>query len=184
VPFSAKTGQALARYLRVRANATWPKHECLWLAEKGKGPLTANGIKLMPRRRGKAAGVKDEIGRNLHAHLGRHGVAHEWQAAGGSEGDLMRIMGWRSPQMARSYGASAANQRAKDQAAARPVELLARTGRHHVGMFDRRRMRSGHDQSRDVGDVREQQRAGGALAVAKIEPMSDETAKVESWRVG
>ena len=35
------------------------------------------------RRRGRVAGVNDAIGRNLHAHLGRYGVVHEWQAAGG-----------------------------------------------------------------------------------------------------
>ncbi|MET0134711.1 MAG: tyrosine-type recombinase/integrase [Kibdelosporangium sp.] len=49
VPFSPKTGQALSRYLRVRENDRWAHHERLWLAEKGKGPLTANGIKLMLR---------------------------------------------------------------------------------------------------------------------------------------
>jgi integrase/recombinase XerC len=121
VPFGPKTGQALSRYLRVRAADKWGHHERLWLAEKGRGPLTPNGIKLMLRRRGRIAGVNDAIGRNLHAHLGRHGVAHEWQAAGGNEGDLMRIMGWKSSQMPKRYGSSAADQRA--HAAARRLSL-------------------------------------------------------------
>jgi integrase len=73
VPFGPKTGQALLRYLRVRASDKWAYHDRLWLAEKGRGPLTPNGIKLMLRRRGRVAGVNDAIGRNLHAHLGRHG---------------------------------------------------------------------------------------------------------------
>lgn len=121
IPFGPKTGQALSRYLRVRATDKWAHHEKLWLAEKGRGPLTPNGIKIMLRRRGQTAGVNDAIGRNLHAHLGRHGVAHEWQAAGGNEGDLMRIMGWKSSQMPKRYGSSAADQRA--HAAARRLSL-------------------------------------------------------------
>lgn len=79
IPFSSKTGQALSRYLRVRHQDRWGSHAKLWLAEKGRGPLTANGIKLMLRRRGNAIGANDEIGRNLHAHLGRHFMAHHWR---------------------------------------------------------------------------------------------------------
>jgi hypothetical protein len=40
--------------------------------------LTANGIKLMLRGRGREAGVSEEIGRNLHAHLGRHFQSHHF----------------------------------------------------------------------------------------------------------
>ncbi|RSM60501.1 hypothetical protein DMH03_17230 [Amycolatopsis sp. WAC 01376] len=68
----------------------------------------------MLKRRGLEAEVNDEIGRNLHAHLGRHYQSHNFLKAGGSESDLMLLNGWTTSQMARRYGASTAVERAHD----------------------------------------------------------------------
>jgi integrase len=78
------------------------------MAERGARPLTPNGIKIMLKRRGTAAGVTD-----THAHRWRHNFAHEWHRAGGNTGDLM-LLGWASDDMPRRYGASAAAERAQE----------------------------------------------------------------------
>lgn len=106
VPIGAKTVRAMDRYLRIRAQHSQASTASLWLGPKG--PLTSSGIAQAVKRRG------EEIGVALHPHQFRHTFAHTWLSSGGSESDLMRLMGWRSRSMLERYGASAAVERAVD----------------------------------------------------------------------
>lgn len=106
-PIGAKTCRALDRYVRVRARHPYADSAALWLGQRG--PLTDAGVESILRHRCAQAGIE-----YLHPHLFRHTAAHRWLAAGGQEGDLQSIMGWRSRAMLGRYGQSAAAERARE----------------------------------------------------------------------
>jgi len=107
VPIGARTAKAVDQYLRMRARHPQASSPALWVGPKGG--MTDSGLAQMLERRCGQAGIA-----KIHPHQLRHTAAHVWLSAGGNEGDAMRLFGWKSRQMLNRYGASAADERARD----------------------------------------------------------------------
>ena len=98
----------LDRYLRLRKQHPYSHLPDLWLGKRGR--LTNSGIQQMIRRKGREAG----LGNSFHPHQLRHLFAHLWRVNGGGDDELMRLAGWSSRTMLSRYGASAADERARE----------------------------------------------------------------------
>ncbi|GGB19446.1 tyrosine recombinase XerC [Flexivirga endophytica] len=109
VPLSANTAEALSRYMRARRKLKHHDSERFWLAARG-GPLQYAGLYDALVKHAKEAGITD-----MHPHRFRHTAAHRWLSKGGSEGGLMSVAGWQSPQMVMRYTRAQASARAAEE---------------------------------------------------------------------
>jgi integrase len=78
--------------LRVRAGHPHAALPNLWIGRNGA--MTPSGVFQVVSERGASVGLP-----GLHPHQLRHSFAASWLAAGGTEGDLMRLAGWKSRSM-------------------------------------------------------------------------------------
>lgn len=109
VALAPVSARALALYLRARRDHCLANSDWVWLGTRGRGRFGNTGIRKMLIRRAEQAGYA-----GVTPHQFRHTFSDAWLKSGGSEGDLMRLNGWKSRQMVDRYADDVANQRALD----------------------------------------------------------------------
>jgi len=109
VPFGPQTGQSIDRYIRMRRGHPLAGTPRLWLGVFGR-PFEYPGLYQTLKRRSRDAGLLD-----FHPHLTRHTGAQRWLSAGGSEGGLMTLAGWKSRAMLDRYTEATAAERAANE---------------------------------------------------------------------
>jgi len=107
VMLAPSTARALAMYLRARRHHRLADSDWVWLGTRGRGRLLGTGIRKILIRRAEQAGYA-----GVTPHQFRHTFSDAWLKSGGSEGDLMRLNGWKSRAMVDRYADDVANQRA------------------------------------------------------------------------
>jgi site-specific recombinase XerD len=105
-PFGAQTAAALDRYIRLRRSHKLADTPALWVGVGGKG-FGYFGLNDTLRDRARIAGIE-----GFHLHLLRHTAATRWLRAGGSEGGLMAVAGWKTRDMIDRYTGASASERA------------------------------------------------------------------------
>lgn len=106
-PIGSKTVRALDRYVRLRAGHRDANARELWLGRSGA--MSPYGIAEAVKRRALRAGIG-----TIHVHQLRHSVAHYLRLAGADDDAVLRLMGWKDRSMLHRYGASAADERARE----------------------------------------------------------------------
>lgn len=114
MPYGAKTGQALMRYLHLRKNHKHSGSEKLWLGRFG--PLSIYALGQILEVRCASAGIE-----RIKPHGLRHVAADKAMAAGISDLDMQTLFGWSSGRMLAVYARSNRSARAIASARAKSV---------------------------------------------------------------